>query len=130
MNIQTILMCELQSDYRVRPQVGTVPELLLFSLTQGGVPFYCPLNRQFILFSRQWKRTLFGEEEEDKTGFVVWLVMYWYYFTWGVFFFLVFEDVWHMSSVVHVYREIVILVSFSSPEVVSDSLFQALLFQT
>lgn len=58
------------------------------------------------------------------TGFVLVLL----YMRW--FFFLVFEDAWHMSSVVHVYREIVILVSFSSPEVVCDSLFQALLFQT
>lgn len=53
MNIQTILMCELHSDYGVRPQVGTVPEQSLFSLTQGGVPFYCSLNGQLIRFSGQ-----------------------------------------------------------------------------
>lgn len=38
-NIQTILMCELHSGYRVRPQVGTVPELSLFVHTQGGYSF-------------------------------------------------------------------------------------------
>lgn len=53
MNIQTILMCERHGDYWVRPQVRAIPELCLFFLTQGGVPFYCPLNRQLSLFERQ-----------------------------------------------------------------------------